>query len=213
MKNVIVIGQMGSGKDTVAEVLTRVYGYHHTSIAGRLKKIARLLYPREFATNDRNSQRIILQQLGDLLRTRSINIFNDALFHEIATLQQSPVVISDVRYYMEFEYFTQRDFQAVKINISDETRMKRLLLRDNQLPSVQARTHKSESEFERMDCYLIDNNSDLADLERAVVDFAEKKLFLGNERTEGADRTDGSRLVLPAGAASLPGANAACAVG
>lgn len=204
MKNVIVIGQMGSGKDTVAEVLTRLYGHHHTSIAGRLKKIARLLYPREFARNDRNSQRIILQQLGDLLRTRSINIFNDALFHEIETLNQSPVVISDVRYYMEFEYFTQREFVAVKINISDETRMKRLLLRDNQLPSVQARTHKSESEFERMNCYLIDNNGDLADLERAVVEFAEKKLFLEGERSAGGELLTAPRVAAPP---------AACAVG
>lgn len=188
MKNVIVIGQMGSGKDTIAEVLTRLYGYNHTSIAGRLKKIARLLYPKEFAANDRNSQRIILQQLGDLLRTRSINIFNDALFHEIDTLNLSPVVISDIRYYMEFEYFTQREFVAVKINISDETRMKRLLLRDNQLPSVQARTHKSESEFERMDAYLIDNNGTYEDLERAIVEFAEKKCVSAEERTDRLPR-------------------------
>lgn len=178
MKNCIVIGQMGSGKDTVAEVLTRIYGFHHTSIAGRLKKIARLLYPREFSRNDRNGQRIILQQLGDLLRTRSINIFNDALFHEIDTHGLAPVVISDVRYMMEFEYFTQRGFVPVKLCISEETRMNRLKSRDGQLPSLQARMHKSENEFDNMVCYIVNNNGDVNELEQSVIEFAEKKLGL-----------------------------------
>jgi dephospho-CoA kinase len=176
LKNVIVIGQMGSGKDTIAETLTKVYGYHHTSIAGRLKKIASLLYPREFSVKNRNAQRIILQQLGDLLRTRSINIFNDALFHEIDTANLGPVVISDVRYMMEFEYFINRGFIPVKININEEVRMQRLFNRDGQLPSMQARMHKSENEFDDMVCYIVNNTGDLKELEDSIIDFAEKKL-------------------------------------
>ena len=190
VKNVIVIGQMGSGKDTVADILTSIYGYHHTSIAGRLKKIARLLYPKEFSVNDRNGQRIILQQLGDLLRTRSINIFNDALFHEIETSGLSPVVISDVRYMMEFDYFTNRDFVPVRLVISDEVRMNRLYNRDGQFPSLQARMHKSENEFSNMDCYLINNNGTFEELEQAVIEFAEKKLGVPKRKKRESAKDD-----------------------
>jgi len=172
MKNIIVIGKMGSGKDTLAEFFVKNFNYRQISIAGRLKVIADLLYPEAFAGNDRNLKRSILQKLGDLLRSQNINILNDALFSEIKVKNLGPVVISDVRYSMEYDYFVSRGFVPVKINIDDTVRFERLFKRDGTYPSIETLNHKSENDIvlKNMKFLEVDNNGTAADLENQAVE-------------------------------------------
>jgi|GEM_PF-1965393 len=179
MDNIIVIGKMGAGKDTLAEILVKKYGYIQTSIAGRLKQIAELLYPDVFAAGDRNQKRLILQKLGDLLRSQNINIFNEALMREIEVKKMSPVVISDVRYSMEYDYFVSRGFIPVKISIEDGIRFERLMKRDGSYPSIEALNHKSENDICAAGGNLfieVDNNGGIEELEKNVIELLEKKV-------------------------------------
>ncbi|MEZ7890445.1 MAG: AAA family ATPase [Candidatus Wallbacteria bacterium] len=186
MKNIIVIGKMGSGKDTLAEFFVKNFNYRQTSIAGRLKVIADLLYPEAFAGNDRNLKRSILQKLGDLLRSQNINILNDALFSEIKVKNLAPVVISDVRYSMEYDYFVSRGFVPVKINIDDAVRFERLLKRDGTYPSIETLNHKSENDIvlKNMNFLEVDNNGSLADLESQAIDIITNKIVTFNNDQE-----------------------------
>ncbi len=179
MNNIIIIGKMGAGKDTLAEILVKKYSYIQTSIAGRLKQIAELLYADVFAAGDRNQKRIILQKLGDLLRSQNINIFNEALIREIQTKKLSPVVISDVRYSMEYDFFVSKGFIPVKIAIEDGIRFERLLARDGTYPSIETLNHKSENDI----CASggrpfieIDNNHDINKLEKNTAELIENKI-------------------------------------
>ncbi|HPG59288.1 MAG TPA: AAA family ATPase [Candidatus Wallbacteria bacterium] len=180
MNNIIIIGKMGAGKDTLAEILVKNYGYTQTSIAGRLKQIAELLYADVFAVGDRNQKRVILQKLGDLLRSQNINIFNEALIREIETKKMGPVVISDVRYSMEYDFFVSRGFIPVKISIEDSVRFDRLLKRDGSYPSIETLNHKSENDICATGGRLfieIDNNGGVDALEKNVAELVENKII------------------------------------
>ena len=180
MNNIIIIGKMGAGKDTLAEILVKNYGYTQTSIAGRLKQIAELLYADIFATGDRNQKRIILQKLGDLLRSQNINIFNEALIREIETKKMAPVVISDVRYSMEYDFFVSRGFIPVKISIEDSVRFERLLARDGTYPSIETLNHKSENDICATGGRVfieIDNNGDVASLEKNTAELIKNNII------------------------------------
>ncbi|HOT75515.1 MAG TPA: AAA family ATPase [Candidatus Wallbacteria bacterium] len=180
MNNIIIIGKMGAGKDTLAEILVKNYGYTQTSIAGRLKQIAELLYADVFAVGDRNQKRVILQKLGDLLRSQNINIFNEALIREIETKKMGPVVISDVRYSMEYDFFVSRGFIPVKISIDDSVRFDRLLKRDGSYPSIETLNHKSENDICASGGRLfieIDNNGGIDALEKNVAELVENKII------------------------------------
>ncbi len=180
MNNIIIIGKMGAGKDTLAEILVKNYGYTQTSIAGRLKQIAELLYADVFATGDRNQKRIILQKLGDLLRSQNINIFNEALIREIETKKMAPVVISDVRYSMEYDFFVSRGFIPVKISIEDSVRFDRLLARDGTYPSIETLNHKSENDICATGGRVfieIDNNGEVASLEKNTAELIKNNII------------------------------------
>lgn len=179
MNNIIIIGKMGAGKDTLAEILVKNYGYTQTSIAGRLKQIAELLYADVFATGDRNQKRVILQKLGDLLRSQNINIFNEALIREIETKKLSPVVISDVRYTMEYDFFVSRGFIPVKISIDDSVRFERLLARDGSYPSIETLNHKSENDLCAGGRLFIevDNNKGFAELEKNAAELMNNQII------------------------------------
>lgn len=180
MNNIIIIGKMGAGKDTLAEILVKNYGYTQTSIAGRLKQIAELLYADIFATGDRNQKRVILQKLGDLLRSQNINIFNEALIREIETKKMAPVVISDVRYSMEYDFFVSRGFIPVKISIEDGVRFERLLTRDGAYPSIETLNHKSENDICATGGRVfieIDNNGGIADLEKNTAELINNNII------------------------------------
>lgn len=174
MKNVIVIGKMGVGKDTFAEFLVKNHNYVQTSIAGRLKQIAELLYPDVFATGDRNQKRSVLQKLGDLLRSQNMNIFNDALIREISVKKISPVVISDVRYTMEYDFFVSKGFIPVRVNVDDNIRFERLFKRDGSYPTLDTLNHRSENDIcvaANKYFYEVDNNGTQQDLEKQAADF------------------------------------------
>lgn len=180
MNNIIIIGKMGAGKDTLAEILVKNYGYTQTSIAGRLKQIAELLYADIFATGDRNQKRIVLQKLGDLLRSQNINIFNEALIREIETKKLAPVVISDVRYSMEYDFFVSRGFIPVKISIEDSARFERLLARDGTYPSIETLNHKSENDICATGGRVfieIDNNGEIASLEKNTAELIKNNII------------------------------------
>jgi len=179
MKNVIVIGKMGVGKDTFAEFLVKNHNYTQTSIAGRLKQIAELLYPDVFATGDRNQKRSILQKLGDLLRSQNMNIFNDALIREVSVKKLSPVVISDVRYTMEYDFFVSKGFIPVRVNVDDGIRFERLFKRDGSYPTIETLNHRSENDI----CvatdkyfYEIDNNCNPQELEMQANEFLKAQI-------------------------------------
>lgn len=198
MNNIIIIGKMGAGKDTLAEILVKNYGYTQTSIAGRLKQIAELLYADVFATGDRNQKRIILQKLGDLLRSQNINIFNEALVREIETKKLAPVVISDVRYSMEYDFFVSRGFIPVKISIEDSVRFERLLARDGSYPSIETLNHKSENDICAASGNLfveVDNNHGFAELEKNTAELIENQIInyqklISGGTAENACQTD-----------------------
>ncbi|HNY13746.1 MAG TPA: AAA family ATPase [Candidatus Wallbacteria bacterium] len=180
MRNIFIIGKMGSGKDTLAELLVKHFNFRQVSIAGRLKTIAELLYADVFAGNDRNQKRAILQKLGDLLRSQNINILNDALMREIKVKNMEPVVISDVRYSMEYDYFTSQDFIPVRINIDDKVRFDRLLMRDGTYPSLETLNHKSENDIcvsTNRPFIEVNNNGSVEDLEKEAIELVMSRII------------------------------------
>jgi dephospho-CoA kinase len=168
MKGFLIFGQMGSGKDTVADIL-REYGYTTVKLGKYIRQhVDKLNYIEQ-------DKRPLYQQYGQTMRFLfGENVWNEALYNDIKILYHDKRIehfaIADGRQKNEFRYWRGKGFYTIGIEASPEIREERLIKRDG-VSQKQYFGHQTEVEaaenIKRCD-FKLDNNHSIECLREQV---------------------------------------------
>lgn len=205
---IIIFGEMGSGKDTLADMIIdrdqRFKKYGLGDIIRLIKKVT-LVDPVWFG-----DERSFMQLAADKLREIDMDILNhfalakmleenltefnltrenyredlDGLFRRIRDEENVIPMIVGGRTWKDFDYWTGRGFLSVGLEVDAEKRMERLILRDgHEIAQNSDTSHNTEKDvrdiIER--CAIqADNNGTLEDLTGEVERVT--RFFFGEEQ-------------------------------
>ena len=128
-------GKMQVGKTTSANYLVRRYGFVKLSFAGKLKEIARELFPEQFEKGEK--PRKLLQDLSIKMREIDEDVWARYVIRKDESLpKENNVAIDELRFLNEYEAVKNAGFFVVRI------------VRD--IPPSPFSNHQSETEMERM---------------------------------------------------------------
>jgi hypothetical protein len=177
MRDIALIGRMGSGKDTVAARLCEAHGYTRLAFADAVREMALAIdpdimiehkdawndYPRRLsaivtemgwdqAKRSVPEVRRLLQNCGVTVRSYDPEFWINVLRTKWAAID-GPVVITDCRFANEYEWLRRNNVSPVRV-----TRR-----------GTQQSDHVSETELDMVDTvYSLVNNSDIEGLNNAV---------------------------------------------
>ena len=186
MPNIILFGQMGAGKTTIADILVRKYGYRKFSLGEKIHS--------ECAIHGTHS-RPEMQKYGQMMREIfGEHVWNQYLFNKIHNfptnanlIELERVVIDDGRQLNEFEFWSNKKFKCVGVYAPEVDRINRLIARTGKFPTDEQLKHETETQAE--ECaykasHLISNAGTLEDLEVTVETFM-RNLYESLIRGEG----------------------------
>ena len=189
---IIIFGEMGSGKDTLADLIIaqdgRIRKYGLGDIIRLIKKVT-LVDPVWFG-----DERTFMQLAADKLRQIDMEILNhyalakmleenlgeftltrknyradlDGLFRTIRQDHDTIPMIVGGRTWKDYEYWTSRGFLAVGILVDSQKRMERLIVRDGDEIALRSNSaHNTEKDVRDIieQCEVkVDNNGTLTEL-------------------------------------------------
>lgn len=158
MKNIILFGNMYSGKSTIAAALAEM-GYARISFANALKNIASIGYGRvaknEFypvTDDDGNisliSGRELLQRMGQIIKQVDRDFWLKCAMRDSNNYLDQPLVIDDGRFNFEFEQMKNAGWFTVGVEAPFDVRMERAQMLLGRLPTENELFHESEMEIE-----------------------------------------------------------------
>lgn len=169
--NLIIFGQMGSGKDTLALLLTYTT---NSEILKLGQKIRNEVYSiSEYHKSDKD-MRTLFQEYGQGMR----KIFGDDIWcnyvkQQMESSKLKSFIIADGRQQNELEYFTKLGFIPIAIKCDKEIRKKRLIERDKY--TQEGFEHETElsvaniiNQIELSGGYVLDNSKGIKELEEQV---------------------------------------------
>lgn len=168
---IVVFGEMGSGKDTFAELLCKLDSrcsiYNIGFLCREFMKISKV-NPK---WNDK--RRELGQLIADKAREVDINIFNDYTYSNILEKNNFPIVVGG-RIVSDYNYWKEKGFLAVGITVDYEERVRRLCQRDKDF-NIESMNHNTERNVKNIISNLcevtIDNNLDLKNLQELSANF------------------------------------------
>jgi len=107
-------GKMQVGKTTSADYLVQKYGFIKLSFAGKLKEIAKDLWPEQFECGQK--PRKLLQDLGMKMREIDQDVWVNYVLRIVRSLpKESNIVIDDLRFMNEYKALKNEGFFVVRI--------------------------------------------------------------------------------------------------
>ena len=159
--NIIIFGQMGSGKTSVANYLSKTYGFNKFSLGAKIHSECRI---------HGNEIREELQKYGQAMREIfGENVWCDYLYYQTVSksLSKDKICIDDGRQINELQYFTNINYLPIGVIADKELRLERLMKRVNYEIDPATFYHQTETQAEQCvnKCEIkIYNNSDYASL-------------------------------------------------
>ena len=134
MQNIILFGQMGSGKSTVAKYLCDNYGYTKFSLGEKIHSECEL-----YGIHDREH----LQAYGQMMRkVFHENIWCNYLIDRSRGIDR--IVIDDARQLNEYDYFTEKGYLPIAVIAEEHIRIGRLQKRVNYVINPESFNHETE---------------------------------------------------------------------
>ena len=160
--DIIIFGQMGAGKSTVANYLRDNYGYSKFSLGAKIHSECEL-----YNKHDRQH----MQKYGQMMREIfGINIWCDYVKNQSTNTDK--VVIDDARQLNEYDYFEGLGYLTVAVVADDNKRIERLKKRVNYV--IDPNTFNHETEVQARACInkckitIYNNSDDLKELIEAI---------------------------------------------
>jgi len=136
MQNIILFGQMGSGKSTVAKYLCDNYGYTKFSLGEKIHSECEL-----YGIHDREH----LQAYGQMMRkVFHENIWCNYLIDRSRGIDR--IVIDDARQLNEYDYFTEKGYLPIAVIADEELRLERLQKRVDYVINPDSCKHETEKQ-------------------------------------------------------------------
>ena len=151
--NIIIFGEMGAGKSTVANYLRDNYWYTKLSFGSKIHSECEL-----YGKHDRYH----LQKYGQMMREIfGINVWTDYVYKQ--SLEHELIVIDDARQINEYDYYVKLGYLPIGVIADDNKRIERLKQRVNYV--IDPNTFNHETEVQARACInkckiKIYNNSD-----------------------------------------------------
>ena len=140
MQNIILFGEMGSGKSTVAKYLCEQYGYTKLSLGEKIHSECRL---------HGNETREEMQNYGQMMRKIfGENVWCDYLISRSNGINR--IVIDDARQINEYDYFTEKGYLPIAVIADEKLRLERLQKRVDY--KINPDNCKHETEVQAMQC-------------------------------------------------------------
>ena len=138
--NIVIFGQMGAGKSTVANYLRDTYGYSKLSFGSKIHSETKL---------HGSETRTEMQQYGQMMRKIfGINVWTDYVYKQ--SLGINKVCVDDGRQLNEFDYFTDLGYLTVGVIADDNKRIERLKNRVGYV--IDPTTFNHETELQARTC-------------------------------------------------------------
>jgi len=153
MQNIILFGQMGSGKSTVAKYLCDNYGYTKLSLGEKIHSECKLykMHDREHLQNYGQTMRLIFHE----------NIWCDYLIER--SLGIDKIVIDDARQLNEYDYFIKKRYLPIAVIAEEHIRLERLQKRVDYMINPNTFNHDTEIQAKKCinmcDIKLFNNSS------------------------------------------------------
>lgn len=173
--NFIIFGEIGAGKDTVAEILRELTGGKIVKLGKKIHEQVDEYYP---LLPEGTNKRKLFQDYGERMRdVFGQDIWNYVLHNEIRyglAIGQS-YIIADARQVKEYVYWKDRGFIPVGLKADAETRMNRVIGRDgfdqkanfNHYTEINARKIINEIQ-EKTPQFIIQNDGSLNTLRKRI---------------------------------------------
>ena len=164
---VALSGKMRSGKDTVANWLIGSHGFTRYAFADKLKDVAEDLFGMVKGEKKGDRNRALLQALGWRMCQIDQEVWVRHVLGKIP--QDRSVVITDLRFPVEYQMLMGRGFYAVRIDIDPGEQWRRIML---STPDMSRELLDDMSETALDDCtdwdYRLDGGRGFDDLYRQV---------------------------------------------
>lgn len=173
--NIALVGKMRSGKDTVADILKREYGFGWFSLSTGIRSvISELRLDNESGPKKRH----LYQGIGQHMRQYDEDVWckntwkNIELHNRIKPGYPQPytgnIVVSDIRQKNEEKFFRERGFVIVKVFASDDIRWERIREAGDEMTPEEF-YHETELSVDTISSdWFIRNEGTLEELEESV---------------------------------------------
>lgn len=156
-KNVILFGNMYSGKSTIAAALCDM-GYTKLSFSSALKNFASLAYgtidkSQYYPVTDKTGRcemitgRQLLQNMGQIVKEVDKEFWLKCTMRDARNYLDQPLVIDDGRFIFEFLNMKNAGWFTVGINTPYDKRMERAVKVNGRVPTESEINHESENEL------------------------------------------------------------------
>ena len=162
---IAITGKMGSGKSSLAKLISKIEDSYITSFSSKIKDI--------IVSLDLEPNRIIMQETGDFFRSFDNVVWVNALLKETNSISKC-IIIDGIRYPFERDKLALEGFKIIKIISSDNLRRKRLEMRDKITITdnlwVEWNKHGTELQIEQINSdFEIENNDTLESLHQNLI--------------------------------------------
>lgn len=174
LNGIVIFGEMGSGKDTFAEILSDLLPscslYNIGYICREFMKVANI--KEDWAGKGREFGQLVSVKLREI----DENILNDYTYAKAIENENLPVIIGG-RTKKDYEYWKNKGFLIVGVNVDYDIRIKRLKSRDKDF-NLGSLNHMTEVDvpyiIKNLCDVLIENNGDLEELKTNTIEFIKK---------------------------------------
>jgi dephospho-CoA kinase len=186
---IAVVGRIRSGKNTFADYITENYGHTQMAFSEGIKEVITRYFPEAIISGKpRKHYQLIGQSFRELNPDIWIETLDSKLDRLLSFNNHLPVIITDLRQANEYQYLKLQGFTVVKVQASEETRIKRIAEAGDVFSREQL-NHSTELQAEACPYdYLVNNDGTLEEL-------YEQAEFIINELLEERGVEDGGNIL------------------